>query len=119
MDDPYGHDLGGDAYIESFLKAKHEMNRRYDLLLREPPVPDPNEPVGFDYVDMTDSTDGGRSRFTAYVEQPGKTNPKFSVDYFRVVLKKSPARPYATASPTTISLLLKTGHCGSPVVLSK
>lgn len=91
MDDPYGRDLGGDAYIESFLKAKHELRRRYDLLLREPPVPNPNEPVGYDYVEMADSQNRGRTRFTAYVNQPGKTDPTYLLNAFRVVLQKSPA----------------------------
>jgi len=90
MDDPYGRDLGGDAYIESFLKAKHELRRRYDLLLREPPAPDPNEPVGYDYVDMADPADGNRARYTAYVNQPGKTDPRYLLNAFRVVLQKSP-----------------------------
>lgn len=91
MDDPYGGDLGGDAYIESFLKATHEPSRRYAALLKDPPAHDPQEPIGYDFVEMSDPHGGGRSRYTAYVEQPGKTNPKFIMDYFRVILKKTPA----------------------------
>ena len=91
MDDPYGRDLGGSAYIESFLKADHELVRRYAALLKNPPKPDPNEPVGYDYVDMTDPLGGVRARYTAYVNQPGKTDPRYSLNAFRVVLQKSPA----------------------------
>lgn len=91
MDDPYGHDLGGDAYIESFLKADHEMSRRYAARLKEPPARDPNEPIGFDYVEMADPEVRGRFRFTAYVDQPGKTDPAYWRDTLRVVMQKSPA----------------------------
>jgi hypothetical protein len=91
MDDPYGSDLGGDAYIRSFLKATHEPPRRYAALLKTPPTFDPNEPIGFDYVVMADSVSGTRYRYTAYVDQPGKTDPKFSPDYFRVIQQKAPA----------------------------
>ena len=91
MDDPYGSDLGGDAYIRSFLKATHEPPHRYAALLIHPPTFDPNEPIGFDYVDMADSVSGTRYRYTAYVDQPGKTDPKFSPDYFRVNQQKAPA----------------------------
>lgn len=91
MDDPYGSDLEGDAYIRSFLKATHEPPRRYAGLLINPPIFDPNEPIGFDYVDMADSVSGTRYRHTAYVDQPGKTDPKFLLNYFRVILQKAPA----------------------------
>ena len=91
MDDPYGHDLGGEAYIESFLKATHEPSRRYAALLKNPPLFDPDEPVGYNYVDIAGPERGETYRYTAFVDQPGKTDPKFSVDYFRVILKKTPA----------------------------
>lgn len=91
MDDPYGHDVGGDAYIESFLKADHEMSRRVAARLKEPRARDPNEPIGFDYVEMADPQGRGRFRFTAYVDQPGKTDPAYWRDTLRVVMQKSPA----------------------------
>lgn len=91
MDDPYGSDLGGDGYLESFLKARHEPGRRYAALLKEKRLPDPAEPVGYDYVDAADPADGTRYRYTAFVEQPGKTDPRFSPNYFPVVLQKGKA----------------------------
>ena len=91
MDDPYGRDLRGDGYIESFLKATHEPGRRYAALLKSPPAPDPNESIGYDYVDMADSVAGVRYRYTAYVDQPGKIDPKFALNYFPVILQKMPA----------------------------
>jgi len=91
MDDPYGADLGGDAYIRSFLKAEHEPSRRYAALLKSPPTSDPNKPIGYDYVDMADNVNGTRYRYTAYVDQPGKTDPKFALDYFRVIQQKTRA----------------------------
>ena len=89
MDDPYGHDLGGDAYIESFLKADHEMSRRDAARLKEPRARDPNEPIGFDYVEMADPQGRGRFRFTAYVDQPGKADPTYLLTALRVVQQKS------------------------------
>ena len=91
MDDPYGSDLGGEGYIESFLKARHEPGRRYAALLKSPPAPDQNESIGYDYVDMADPVAGVRYRYTAYVDQPGKTDPKFALNYFPVILQKMPA----------------------------
>lgn len=88
MNDPYGFDFGGEAYIESFLKATHEPARRYAALLKNPPVFDPDEPVGYNYVDISGPENGEIVRYTAVVDQPGKADPKFSVDYFRVILKK-------------------------------
>jgi hypothetical protein len=91
MDDPYGRDLGGDGYIESFLKARHEPGRRYAALLKKKPLRDPAEPIGYDYVDMADAVNGLEDRYTAYVDQPGITDPKFALDYFRVILQKTPS----------------------------
>ena len=89
MDDPYGHDLGGDAYIESFLKASYEASRRYAALTMHEPALDANEPVGYDFVEMVGPKPDDIYRYTAFVDQPGKTNPKFSINYFSVILKKS------------------------------
>jgi len=91
MDDPYGSDFGGEAYIRSFLKATHEPSRRYAALLKSPPTFDSNEPIGYDYIDMADAVNGTRYRYTAYVDQPGKTDPKFALNYFRVIQQKTPA----------------------------
>lgn len=91
LDDPYGADFGGDAYFRSFLKATHEPARRYAALLKSPPAFDPNEPIGYDYVDTADAVNGTRYRYTAYVDQPGKTDPKFALNYFRVVQQKTPS----------------------------
>lgn len=91
MDDPYGSDLGGDGYIESFLKARHELGRRYAALLKQKPLRDPAGPIGYDYVEMSDAVNGTQYRYTAYVDQPGRTDSKFALNYFRVILQKTPS----------------------------
>ena len=91
MDDPYGRDHGGDAYIRSLLKAKQELKRRYAALRNDTEPLPPDALVGFDYVEMADPNGMERTRFTAYVEQPGKTDTNYSMDHFRIALQKSPA----------------------------
>ena len=91
MDDPYGLDLGGVAYVESFLKAHHKISRRNPASIEASPARRATDLTGYDYVEMTNSQGGGRSRFTAYIDQPGKTDPSYSLDALRVVLQKSPA----------------------------
>lgn len=96
MDDPYGRDLGGEGYIKSFLKAKHELQRRYRVLRNASPTVRPDEQVGYSYVETVEPEGGQRYRYTAFVEQPGKSDPTYLLEYFRVVLQKA-AAPGATA----------------------
>jgi len=91
MDDPYGSDFGGDGYIKGFLKAEHELPKRYAAQRKDAPAIDPNDPIGFDYVEMADPHGSGRFRYTAHVYQPGKTDPTYLLSAFRVALQKSPS----------------------------
>ncbi len=91
MDDPYGRDLGGDAYIGSFLKANHELPRRNRASVEELPARRETDLIGYDYVEIANGQDGVRSRFTAYIDQPGKRDPSYRFDALRVVLQKAPA----------------------------
>lgn len=42
-------------------------------------------------METADQKDGGRYRYTAFIEQPGLTDPKYSLLVFRVVLKSARA----------------------------
>lgn len=89
MDDPYGRDLGGEGYITSFLKAKHELQRRYRVLRNNSPTSRPDDQVGYSYVETVEPEGGQRFRYTAFVEQPGKSDPTYLLEYLRVVLQKA------------------------------
>jgi hypothetical protein len=64
MDDPYGRDLGGDGYIETFLRARNEKG-----------FLDPQKVGGYRYVDAIDPKDGQRYRYTGRLDEPWKRNP--------------------------------------------
>lgn len=88
LNDPYGRDFNGDAYIESFLRGFYENNYG---------VPDhkiQNAPphFGYRYVDAIDEKDGERYRYVAIVERPGLTDSSYVKDYRRFVLKRTVSR---------------------------
>ena len=64
LDDPYGHDLGGEGYIESFLKGSYP----------QPSAPIPGAPPrqGYQYVEAFDPKDGKRYRYTPGLKEVGK-----------------------------------------------
>ncbi|NMM06833.1 hypothetical protein [Polaromonas sp.] len=63
MDDPYGRDLGGLGYIESFIlgqyAATHVENPSADL---------PTRPRGYPYIEAKDPKDGQQYRFTGVLK---------------------------------------------------
>ncbi|MDR3220822.1 MAG: hypothetical protein LBU46_02265 [Candidatus Accumulibacter sp.] len=61
MDDPYGSDFGGDAYIKSFLWARNEKGQ----------LVGGNNGVtnGYRYVDAIDPKDGKRYRYTGSIKE--------------------------------------------------
>lgn len=85
LDDPYGRDLQGEAYIQTFLREFH-------ILARTPPTHPPGDKMveggqtGYRFVEAIDPKDGIRYRYTAHFEQPGLTQPNFVKDYWRLVL---------------------------------
>ena len=86
MDDPYGRDLGGLGYVESFIlgqyAATHVVNPMVDL---------PTRPRGYSYIETKDLKDEQQYRYTGRIEQPWLTNKNYSEDYKRFVLDKKPA----------------------------
>lgn len=86
LDDPYGDDLGGSAYIQSFLKVNFDLDDAYRHLAVGPAKLAKRRQVGYEFVDALDPESGRRYRYTGFIEQPGKTNPNFSLNYYRVIL---------------------------------
>ena len=93
MDDPYGRDLTGNGYIESFLRARNEKG-----------FLDPGKVGGYRYVDSLDPNDGKRYRYTGGMKVVGKKdpstpnhqisiqrNPNFDLNIYRFLLDRVPA----------------------------
>lgn len=78
MDDPYGHDFGGNGYIGSFLWARHKKGYL-----------DNTEIGGYRYVDAVDPKDGQRYRYTGRMDEPWKTNPQALEGHRVFVLDKT------------------------------
>lgn len=83
LDDPYGSDFGGDAYIRNFLHGFYKP-------LASPTAETPPR-VGFGYVEAQDPKDGQRYRYTGRLEQPWLSNKNYSESYKRFVFDKVPA----------------------------
>ena len=82
MDDPYGRDLGGEGYIQSFVRGFETRQAQFS----------PGSPtrLGYLYVDILDPSDGKRWRHTGRIEEPWQTNKHFLKGYTRFVLDKVP-----------------------------
>lgn len=65
MDDPYGRDFGGDAYIRSFLQGFFEAN------YKKPDIPRPNAPphLAYQYVEALEPAGGKRYRYTGSIKE--------------------------------------------------
>jgi hypothetical protein len=90
LDDPYGADVTGKGYIETFLRGHYqsgEMSRRG----REAPVTVSPDHVGYAFVEAVDLKDGKRYRYSGRIEQPGLTNKHYLKEYWRLVVDTVPA----------------------------
>ena len=97
LDDPYGKDLGGLGYIETFVRDSYkEGHSGTPLPGSEPP------PVGYSYVEAIDPQDGQRYRYTGAkkavrrkdVNAPGvqfelRRNSSYDLNIYEFVLDKS------------------------------
>jgi hypothetical protein len=83
MDDPYGHDSGGEYYIKSFLHGFHKpsTNRIAGDPLR----------YGYRYVEAIDLQDGKRYQYTGRIEEPWQFDKSYLKGYTRFVLDKTSA----------------------------
>jgi hypothetical protein len=93
LDDPYGSDLSGHAYIEGFLREKYETyllsGQRWPALQQNAR---PRPEVGYAFVEAIDPKDGIRYRYTGRIDQPGLTDPHYVKDYWRVAVDAVPAQ---------------------------
>lgn len=98
MDDPYGRDLGGDGYIQAFIRGSYQANTRGPYAPGSPPR------LGYFYVEAIDLKDGNRYRYTGSVDVVGrqdsssfnnqvelKRNPNYDLNIYAFVLKKAVA----------------------------
>lgn len=98
MDDPYGRDLDGKGYIETFVKGS------YDSMRSDNPRPGWPPRLGYRYVEALDPQDGKRYRYTGGMKVVGKKdvnakgvqmamerNPNYDLNIYAFVLDKTPA----------------------------
>lgn len=85
LDDPYGRDLGGDGYIESFAKGSFQANNRGPLNPGSP------EYRGYRYVEALDPKDGKRYRYTGRIDQPSLRDKRYGEWVRKFVLDRTPA----------------------------
>jgi len=80
MDDPYGSDLGGDAYIRLFLRARNDEGHLDSMKVG-----------GYGYADAIDPDDGKRYRYTGRMDEPWQRDKSYEEGYMRLILDKVPA----------------------------
>ena len=98
MDDPYGRDLGGDGYIQTFIRGSYQANTRGPYAPGSPPR------LGYFYVVAIDIKDGKRYRYTGGVKVVGKKDERaynvqlalkrdqnYDLNIYAFVLDRSPA----------------------------
>lgn len=102
MDDPYGKDLRGSGYIETFIRGQFWATHTYGTA--RPPADAPPTPKGYPYVEAIDPKDGKRYRYTGSRKAVGKQdatapntrvelqrNPNYDLNIYAFVLDKVPA----------------------------
>jgi hypothetical protein len=82
LDDPYGRDLVGEGYIETFLRGSYQANTRGVDVPGAPPR------TGYLFVEAIDVNDGNRYRYTGRIEEPWQNDKKFLKGYTRFVIDK-------------------------------
>ena len=83
MDDPYGRDLDGDGYIETFVRGSYELMRPKD------PRPGWPSRLGYRYVEAIDPKDGKRYRYTGRIDQPSLRDKRYGEWVREFVLDKA------------------------------
>ncbi|WP_143684742.1 hypothetical protein [Variovorax sp. KK3] len=87
LDDPYGKDLGGLGYIQTFVRGSYKEGHKGTPL----PGSEPS-PAGFGYAEAVDIEDGQRYRYTGRIEEPWEKDKSYLKGYTRFVLDKVVAR---------------------------
>lgn len=96
MDDPYGRDLGGEGYIQSFVRGFETRQAQF--------APGSPSRLGYPYVEALDPQDGKRYRYTGGMKVVGKKdvnaigvkmamekNPNYDLNIYAFVLDKTSA----------------------------
>jgi hypothetical protein len=81
MDDPYGRDLGGEGYIQSFLRGFETRQAQF--------APGSPPRLGYLYVEAIDPKDGKRYRYTGRIEEPWRYDSSYSKTYKRFVVDRT------------------------------
>lgn len=102
LDDPYGNDLSGDGYIESFLRGSFGAGANRTFVAGAP------SRFGYRYVEAIDQKDGNRYRYTGSTKVVGrkdaaaynvqielKSNPSYDLNIYAYVLERT-----VTTGPT-------------------
>jgi hypothetical protein len=80
LDDPYGKDLAGIGYIQTFLRGSYQAETT------GVPIPGAPPRIGYHYIELVDHKDGKRYRYTGSVKAVGKmdaTAPNVQLDLKR------------------------------------
>lgn len=80
MDDPYGRDLGGEGYIQSFLRGFE--TRQAEFAAGAPPR------LGYRYVEAIDPADGKRYRYAGSIKVIGRKDA--SAPNIRLAIQRNP-----------------------------
>lgn len=96
MHDPYGRDLGGDGYIETFVRGFETRQSQF--------APGAPPRLGYRYVEAVDPKDGKRYRYTGSIKVVGRKdrnspnnkidierNPNFDLNIYAFTLDKTSA----------------------------
>jgi hypothetical protein len=68
LTDPYGRDLGGDGFIESFIRGEYQATHTGTSAPGSPPR------TGYYYVEAVDANDGKRYRYTGSIKEVTRTS---------------------------------------------
>ncbi|WP_157778531.1 hypothetical protein [Massilia violaceinigra] len=94
LDDPYGRDHGGDAYIRSFLRGAYNTGVTPPKVLPRDFPPH----IAYEFADVIDPSDGKRYRYTGRIEEPALTKkgylPGYKIFVHTKTLVNSPAPRY-------------------------
>ncbi len=87
LNDPYGSDLmGGDGYILSFLKGYFQATTKQGP---DRPAGAPADPIGYEYVEAIDPSDGLKYRYTGSLVEPWQKDKTYLKGYKKFVLNKA------------------------------
>jgi hypothetical protein len=88
LDDPYGSDVGGEGYLQTFLRGTYDD--RFSGALPSQKVTRSMLPSGFSFVEAI-RPNGIRYRFTGRIEEPWLQDKSYLKGYKRFVMDSEPA----------------------------